>query len=120
MGVFLVAAIACIVVAIYLGPPNNDMKNGLEKLQLSFTNQTDRFWKILRSRGLAHLRNKDSSQPLVFLLAAPPAAHEWVDCLAIKLAQLLDPRHKRNLARIDGGKEKGNPPEETKKMMDYF
>ena len=103
MGIFLVAAIACIVVAIYLGPPNNDMKldfdlarvfgNGLEKLQLSFTNQTDRFWKILRSRGLAHLRNKDPSRPLVFLLAAPPAAHEWVDCLAIKLAQLLDPRH---------------------------
>ena len=94
--------------------------NGFEKLQLSFTNQTDRFWKILRSRGLAHLRNKDPSRPLVFLLAAPPAAHEWVDCLAIKLTQLLDPRNKRNLARIGGGKEKGNPPEETKKMMDYF
>ena len=71
MGIFLVAAVACIVVAIYLGPPKSDMKNyfdmeivfenGLEKLQLSFTNQTDRLWKILRSRGLAHLRNRDPS-----------------------------------------------------------
>ena len=131
MGIFLVTAMACIVVAIYLGPPNNDMMkpdfdlekvfgNGLEKLQLSFTNQTERFWKILGNRGKAHLRNKDPSQPLVFLLAAPPAAHEYVDCLAIKLAEMLDPSHKRNLARIDGEKEKGNPPEQTKKKMDDF
>ena len=130
MGIFLVTAMACIVVAIYLGPPNNDMKpdfdlekvfgNGLEKLQLSFTNQTERFWKILRNRGKAHLRNKDPSQPLVFLLAAPPAAHEYVDCLAIKLAEMLDPSHKRNLARIDGEKEKENHPEQTKKKMDDF
>ena len=55
---------------------------GLENLQSSFTNQTHWFWKIIRIRRLAHLRNKDPSQPLVFLLAAPPAAHEWVDCLA--------------------------------------
>ena len=131
MGIFLVTAMACIVVAIYLGPPNNDMMkpdfdlekvfgNGLEELQLSFTNQTERFWKNLRSRGLTHLRNKNPSQPLVFLLAAPPAAHEWVDCLAIKLAEMLDPSHKRNLVRIDGEKEKGNPPEQTKKKMDDF
>ena len=130
MGIFIVTAMACIVVAIYLGPPKNDMKpdfdlekvfgNGLEELQLSFTNQTERFWKILRNRGKAHLRNKDPSQPLVFLLAAPPAAHEYVDCLAIKLAEMLDPSHKRNLARIDGEKEKGNPPEQTKKKMDDF
>ena len=131
MGIFLVTAMACIIVAIYLGPPNNDMMkpdfdlekvfgNGLEKLQLSFTNQTERFWKILGNRGKAHLRNKDPSQPLVFLLAAPPAAHEYVDCLAIKLAEMLDPSHKRNLARIDGEKEKGNPPEQTKKKMDDF
>ena len=131
MGIFLVTAMACIIVAIYLGPPNNDMMkpdfdlekvfgNGLEKLQLSFTNQTERFWKILGNRGKAHLRNKDPSQPLVFLLAAPPAAHEYVDCLAIKLAEMLDPSHKRNLARIDGEKEKGNHPEQTKKKMDDF
>ena len=130
MGIFIVTAMACIVVAIYLGPPKNDMKpdfdlekvfgNGLEELQLSFTNQTERFWKILRNRGKAHLRNKDPSQPLVFLLAAPPAAHEYVDCLAIKLAEMLDPSHKRNLARIDGEKEKGNHPEQTKKKMDDF
>ena len=126
----LAAAVACIAVAIYLAPPKNDMKtdfdlervfgNGLEELQLSFTNQTERFWKNLRSRGLTHLRNKNPSQPLVFLLAAPPAAHEWVDCLAIKLAEMLDPSHKRNLVRIDGEKEKGNPPEQTKKKMDDF
>ena len=103
MGIFLAAAVACIAIAIFLVPPKNDMKtefdqervfrNGLENLQLSFINQTDRFWKILRSRGLAHLRNKDPSRPM-FLLAAPPTAHEWVDCLAIKPAEMLDPRQK--------------------------
>ena len=58
----------------------------------SFTNQTDRFWKILRNRGLAHLRNTNPPQPLVLLLAAPPPAHDVVDCLATKLAEVLDPR----------------------------
>ena len=126
LGIFLAAIVAC--VAFYLFTPKSDVetesdlesvfRNGLEKLQLSFTNQTDRFWKILESRRLAHLRNKDPSQPLVFLLAAPPAAHEHVDCLALKLAQMLDPRHKKNLTRIDGEKEKANPPNETKMTMD--
>ena len=51
--------------------------NGVDRLQSPFTNQTERFWKILRSRGLAHLRNKDPLQPLVFLLAAPPPA-QWM------------------------------------------
>ena len=92
--------------------------NGLEELQLSFTDQTERFWKNLRSRGLTHLRNKDPSQPLVFLLAAPPAAHEWVDCLAIKLAEVLNPKNEKTLARIDGEKEKANLPEKTKMKMD--
>ena len=128
--IFLAAAVVCSVIAIFLAPPENVMKpdfdlatafgNGLEKLQLSFINQTDRFWKRLRSRGLAHLRNKDPSQPLVFLLAAPPAAHEYVDCLAIKLALLLDPRPKETLARIHGEEEKANPPEQTKMTMDNF
>ena len=124
----MAAAVACITVAIYLAPPKNDMKadfdlervfrNGLEELQLSFTDQTERFWKNLRSRGLTHLRNKDPSQPLVFLLAAPLAAHEWVDCLAIKLAEVLNPKNEKTLARIDGEKEKPNLPEKTKMTMD--
>ena len=128
VGIFLALAAACIAAAIFNGPPENVMKsnfdlvkvygNYIENLQKSFTNQTDRFWKILRSRGLAHLRSKDPSQPLVFLLAAPPAAHEWVDCLATKLAEKLDPQHTTTLARINGKEEKENPPEETKKMMD--
>ena len=127
-GIFLAAAVGCSVVTIFLAPPENVLKpdfelaiifgNGLEKLQLSFTNQTDRFWRSIRIRGLAHLRSKDPSRPLVFLLAAPPAAHECVDCLAIKLARLLDPRLKENLARIHGEKEKANPPQETKVTMD--
>jgi len=83
-----------------------DFGNGVNQLQLSFTNQTERFWKILKNRGLAHLKNNNPAQPLVFLLAAPPPAHEWVDCLAIKLAEKLDPRHKRNLASIDGADQK--------------
>ena len=56
----------------------------------------------------------------MFLLAAPPTAHDYVDCLAIKLAEMLDPGHKKTLARIDGEKEKGNPLKEPKLMMDNF
>ena len=128
-GILLVASVVCFV-AFFLGPPKNDMKadfqsegvfrNGLGNLQSKFTNQTDRFWKILRIRGSTHLRSKDPSRPLVFLLAAPPAAHEWVDCLAIKLAEMLDSRHKNTLARFHGEKEKANPPDQTKITMDNF
>ncbi|XP_022789134.1 torsin-1A-interacting protein 2-like [Stylophora pistillata] len=123
-------AVACIAVIAYFGLPKGDMKSNfdlvkdfgdeVDKFQLSFTNQTDRFWKILKSRGVAHLQDKDPLQPLVFTLAAPPAAHEWVDCLAIQLAEKLDPIHRRTLARIYGEKEKGNPPDTTKKTMDNF
>ena len=130
VGFLLALAAVCVATAVYIAPPETDMKsdfdlvkvfgNGVDRLQSSFTNQTERFWKILRNRGLAHLRNKDPLQPLVFLLAAPPPAHGWVDCLATKLAEKLDPRHKRNLAIIDGKKEKTNPPDETKKTMDIF
>ena len=91
--VALCVAIVCVLVAMrFYGPPEHEMKgdsdlvkdfgNGVNQLQLSFTNQTERFWKILKNRGLAHLKNNNPSQPLVFLLAAPPPAHEWVDCLA--------------------------------------
>ena len=118
------------VVAIFLAPPKNNLKNDfnlkkvfenrLEKLQFPFTNQTDRFWKISKGRGLAHLRSKDPSQPLMLLLAASPAAHECVDYLAIEPAEMLHLRHKRTLAITDGEKERENPPEETKMTMDNF
>ena len=88
------------------------------ELQSSFTNQTDRFWRILNNRGLAHLRNTSPPQPLVLLLAAPPAAHGTVDCLARKLAAALDPQQERILATIDGREERIYPGEETKKKMD--
>jgi len=130
VGLLLGSAILCLLVAICISPPEREMKsdfdlvkvfgNGVDQLQLSFTNQTERFWKILKNRGLAHLRNNSPSQPLVFLLAAPPPAHEWVDCLATKLAEMLDPRHKRNLASIDGADEKGYPADQTKKKMDDY
>ena len=54
------------------------------------------------------------------MLVAPPAAHEWVDCLAIKLAEMLDSRHKNTLARFHDEKEKVNPPEQTKITIDNF
>lgn len=130
VAVLIGGAFLCLVVAMYISPPEREMKgdfdlvkvfgNGVDQLQVSFTNQTERFWKILKNRGLAHLRNNNPSQPLVFLLAAPPPAHEWVDCLATKLAEKLDPRHKRNLARIDGADEKGYPPDQIKKKMDVY
>ena len=88
------------------------------ELQSSFTNQTDRFWRIIKNRGLAHLKNASPPQPLVLLLAAPPAAHSMVDCFAKKLAEGLDPKYKRMLAKIDGGEERSYTGEETKKKMD--
>ena len=33
----------------------------VHQLQLSFTNQTERYWKILKIRGLANLRNNNPS-----------------------------------------------------------
>ena len=92
--------------------------NKIVELQSSFTNQTDRFWRIIKNRGLAHLRNASPPQPLVLLLAAPPAAHSIVECFARKLAEALDPKHKRMLAIIDGREERSYPGEETKKKMD--
>ena len=92
--------------------------NKIVKLQSSFSNQTDRFWRILEKRGLAHLKNASPPQPLVLLLAAPPAAHSIVECFARKLAEALDPKHKRMLAIIDGREERSYPGEETKKKMD--
>ena len=92
--------------------------NKIVELQSSFTNQTDRFWRILKNRGLAHLKNASPPQPLVLLLAAPPAAHSIVECFARKLAEALDPKHKRMLAIIDGREERSYPGEETKKKMD--
>lgn len=127
-GIILVVAIACLFVAVFISTPEPELKsdfdlvtifgNGVDELQQSFTNQTERFWMILKNRGLAHLRNKHPTQPLVFLLAAPPPAHEWVDCLATKLAEKLDPKQKRNLATIDGNQEKGNSADNTKEKMD--
>ena len=129
-GIILVVAIACtgIFVAVFISTRESEMKsdfdlvtifgNGVDELQQSFTNQTERFWMILKNRGLAHLRNKHPTQPLVILLAAPPPAHEWVDCLATKLAEKLDPERKRNLATIDGNQEKDNSADKTKEKMD--
>ena len=127
--ILLVLAFIALVAAILLAPPEPEMKtdfdfpkifeNKLMELQSSFTNQTDRFWRIVKNRGLAHLRNADPHQPLVlFILAAPPAAHGVVDCLARKLAEVLDPRNKRTLATIDGTKEKRFAGEKAKKKMD--
>ena len=92
--------------------------NKIVELQSSFTNQTDRFWRILEKRGLAHLKNPSPPQPLVLLLAAPPAAHSIVECFARKLAEALDPKHKRMLAMIDGREERSYPGEMAKKKMD--
>ena len=120
-----------IVVAIFIPPPPNYpppispgfnftkiFANKIVELQSSFTNQTDRFWRIIKNRGLAHLRNTSPPQPLVLLLAAPPAAHSIAECFARKLAEALDPKHKRMLATIDGREERSYPGEETKKKMD--
>ena len=120
-----------IVVAIFIPPPptypppispgfnfTKIFANKIVELQSSFTNQTDRFWRIIKNRGLAHLRNTSPPQPLVLLLAAPPAAHNIVECFARKLAEALDPKHKRMLATIDGREERSYPGEETKKKMD--
>ena len=135
--IFVIIAFFIIVVAILLHdqgfssrpdlpppPPPFDFPkifaNKIMELQSSFTNQTDRFWRIIKNRGLAHLKNASPPQPLVLLLAAPPAAHSAVECFARKLAEALDPKHKRMLATIDGREERNYPGEEAKKKMDDF
>ena len=131
-GILLFVAFLLIFLAILIGPDGKPggkperkpfvlpiiFENKIKELQSSFTNQTDRFWRILKNRGLAHLKNASPSQPLVLLLAAPPAAHSMVDCFAKKLAEGLDPEYKRMLATIDGREERSYPGEDTKKKMD--
>ena len=126
-GILLVVAFLLVILAILIAPEKPERKpsvipiifeNKIKELQSSFTNQTDRFWRILKNRGSAHLNNASPSQPLVLLLAAPPAAHSMVDCFAKKLAEGLDPEYKRMLATIDGREERSYPGEDTKKKMD--
>ena len=126
-GILLFVAFLLVILAILIVPEKPERKpfvlpiifeNKIKELQSSFTNQTDRFWRILKNRGLAHLNNASPSQPLVLLLAAPPAAHSMVDCFAKKLAEGLDPEYKRMLATIDGREERSYPGEDTKKKMD--
>ena len=127
-GILLVVAFLLVILAILIVPDEKPARkpfvlpiifeNKIKELQSSFTNQTDRFWRILRNRGLSHLNNASPSQPLVLLLAAPPAAHSTVDCFAKKLAEGLDPEYKRMLATIDGREERSYPGEDTKKKMD--
>ena len=127
-GILLVVAFLLVILAILIAPDEKPerkpfvlpiiFENKIKELQSSFTNQTDRFWRILKNRGLAHLNNPSPSQPLVLLLAAPPAAHSTVDCFAKKLAEGLDPEYKRMLATIDGREERSYPGEDTKKKMD--
>ena len=115
-GILLVVAFLLVILAILIGPDGKPerkpsvlpiiFENKIKELQSSFTNQTDRFWRILKKRGLAHLKDASPSQPLVLLLAAPPAAHSTVDCFAKKLAEGLDPEYKRILAMIDGREER--------------
>ena len=126
-GILLLVAFLLVILAILIAPEKPERKpfvlpiifeNKIQELQSSFTNQTDRFWRILKNRGLAHLKNASPSQPLVLLLAAPPAAHSIVDCFARKLAEALDPEHKGILATIDGREERSYPGEKAKKRMD--
>ena len=126
-GILLVVAFLLVILAILIAPEKPERKpfvppiifeNKIKELQSSFTNQTDRFWRILKNRGLAHLNNASPSQPLVLLLAAPPAAHGMVDCFARKLAEALDPEHKGILATIDGREERSYPGDKAKKRMD--
>ena len=128
--ILLIVAFMLIIVAIIFGSREPEIEtdfdfpkifaNKIVELQSSFTNQTDRFWRILKNRGLAHLRNASPPQPLVLLLAAPPAAHSTVDFLARKLAVALDPEHRRMLATIDGREERSLPGEKAKKEIDEF
>ena len=127
--ILLFVAFLLIIAAIFFRYPDDEetdfdfpkiFENKITKLQSSFTNQTARFWRILKNRGLAHLRNANPPQPFVLLLAAPPAAHGTVDCLARKLASALDPRHKKMLAAINGTEERSIPGEKAKKKMDEF
>ena len=125
---FLIPTLLVLLVAIVFGPSQlsttSDIdhvkvfENKLQSLQSVLTNQTNRFWKILKNRGLAHLRSASPRQPLVLLLASPPPAHDVTNCLAEKLAEALDPKHKKNVAQVDGIKVKGSPGEKVKKSMD--
>ena len=122
LAVMVFIVFVAFLVGIFFRPSEPDrvyyFNKTIVELQSSFANQTDRFWRIIKNRGWAHLNNTSPPQPLVLLLAAPPAAHRMVDCFAKKLAEGLDPEYKRMLATIDGREGRSYPGEETKKKMD--
>jgi len=91
--------------------------NRLKVIRRQFPNQTDRFWKILKSRGLSHLRNRNPNQPLVILLGAPPSAHSVIDCIARRLAWSLDPEVDPSHF-INGAKYSEGDGDEIKKILD--
>ena len=119
---FVFIVFVAFLVGIFFRPSEPDrvyyFNKTIVELQSSFANQTDRFWRIIKNRGVAHLNNTSPPQPLVLLLAAPPAAHRMVDCFAKKLAEGLDPEYKRMLPMIDGREGRSYPGEDTKKKMD--
>ena len=54
----------------------------------------------------------------MFLLAAPPDAHDVIDCFATKLGGLLDPENVENLSKIVGQDHRGKQGDATKKALD--
>ena len=105
-GILLVAVLAIVVGLYYRANANFDFAKiyelGLQRLEGSFKNQTPRFWKTLRNRGLAHLKRVQPTQPLVLMLVAPPSAHTLVNFFVKKLAKILDPEHENDLSVING------------------
>ncbi|EDO30005.1 predicted protein, partial [Nematostella vectensis] len=95
-------------------------KDGLETLKRQFPNQTKRFWRILRTRCLAHLKEKHPRQPLVILLGAPPSAHPVANCLALRLANILDPEteHIENVETVNGKDLQNIEGDIAKKKLD--
>ena len=116
LGSFVLVTVLAIAVGAALYPSDDDVSErahpnfdfakiyelGLQRLEGSFKNQTPRFWKTLRNRGLAHLKRVQPTQPLVLMLVAPPSAHTWVNCFVKKLAKILDLEHENGLSVING------------------
>ena len=118
-GILLVAVLAIAVgVVSHRANLNFDFAKiyelGLQRLEGRFKNQTPRFWKTLRNRGLAHLKRAQPTQPLVLMLVAPPSAHTWVNCFVKKLAKILDPVHEDYLTFMNGKDYISSPGDKAK------
>ena len=107
----LTIALLIIIVAILPSPPlppdpghklnigfPNIFANKIVELQSSFTNQTDRFWRIIKNRGLAHLRNASPPSATCIVTSCTPSCSQHCGLLCQEACRGVRSRTQENVS----------------------